>query len=61
MHLFRDKIILKVETSNNEHHSDKDKDYDPGMEKDISDDHDSKKRGNISDDDPLVRHEKFIE
>ena len=41
MHLFRDEIVHEVEISDNEHHSDNDKDYDPGMEKDISDDHES--------------------
>ena len=42
MHLFRDEIVPKVQTFDNEHHNDTDKDSDPEMEKDISDDHDSK-------------------
>ena len=50
MHLFRDKIVPEIETSNNEHHSESDKDYDPEMEKNITDD-----------DDPFVRHERMAE
>ena len=48
MHLFRDEIVLEIETSDNEHLSESDKDYDPEMEKDI-----------IKDDDPFVRHERI--
>ena len=42
MHLFRDEIVPEIETSDNEHHSESDKDYDPEMEKDIIDE---KERG----------------
>ena len=59
MHPFRDEIVSEVETSDNEHHSDKDKEYDPRIEKDISDDHDSEERGDIEDDDPVNRFEKM--
>ena len=42
IHLFRYEIVPEIETSDNEHHSESDKDYDPKMEKDIiDDDHDS--------------------
>ena len=44
MHLFIYEIVPEVETSDKEHHSDKDKDFDPGIEKDIIDDHDSEER-----------------
>ena len=61
MHLFREKIVLEVETFDNEHHSDKDKEYDSRMEKDISDDHHCEERGDIGDDDPFTRDEKLEE
>ena len=61
MHLFRDEIVPEVETSDNAHHSDMDKDYNPEMEKDISDDHDLEVRADKEDDDPHVRHEKLAE
>ena len=51
MHLFRDEIVPDIETSNNEHHSESDKDYDPEMEKDIIDDHDSDERSDKEHDD----------
>ena len=38
MHLFRDKMVPEIETFDNKHHSELDKDYDPEMEKDIIDD-----------------------
>ena len=56
MHLFRDEIVHEIETSDNEHHSESDKDCDPEMEKDIIDDHDFKERGGKEDDNPYVRH-----
>ena len=43
MYLFRDEIVPEVETFDDEHLSDKDKDYDLGMEKIISYDHDLKR------------------
>ena len=49
-----------METSDIEHNSDDDKDYDLELEKDISD-HDSEEKGDISDDDPHTRHEKLGE
>ena len=62
MHFFRDEIVPEVETSNNEHHSELDKDYDPVMEKDtIEDDHDSEERADKEDDDPFVRHKRMAE
>ena len=54
MHLFRDEIIPEVETSDNEHHSESDKNYDPKIEKDIIDDHDSEERDVKEDDDLYV-------
>ena len=62
MHLFRDEIVPEIETSDNEHHSESDKDYDPEMEKDIiDDDHDAEERGDKEDNDPYVRHESMAE
>ena len=62
MQLFRDEIVPEIETLDNEHHSELDKDYDPQMEKDIiDDDHDSEERGDKDDDDPFVRHEYMAE
>ena len=62
IHLFRDKIVPEIKTSDNEHHSESDKDYDPQMEKDIiDDDHGSEERGDKEDDDPYIRHESMAE
>ena len=62
MHLFRDEIVPEIETSDNEHHSESNKDYDPEMEKDIiDDDHDSEERGDKEDEDPYIRHENMAE
>ena len=50
MHLFRDEIVPEIETSDNEHHSESNKDYNHEMEKDIiDDDHDSKERADKED------------
>lgn len=54
MHLFKDKIVPELETFDIAYHSDDNKDYDPEIQKDISD-HDSEERGDINefdDDDP---------
>ena len=62
MHIFRDEIVIEIETSDNEHHIESDKNYDPEMEKDmIDDDHDSEERGDKEHDDPYVRQEKMAE
>ena len=60
MHHFRDEIVLEVETFDNVHQSDSDKDCYFGMEKDISD-NDSEERDALRDDDPLIRHENLAE
>ena len=57
-HLLRDEIVLEIETSDNEHHSEWNKEYDTDMEKDIIDD---EKRGDKEDDEPYVRHERMAE
>ena len=62
MHLFSNEIIPEIETSDNEHHNESDKDYDPEMEKDIiNDDHDSKERADKEDGDPFIRRERMAE
>ena len=58
MHLFRDEIFPEIETSDNEHHSESNKDYDPDIEKGIIDD---KERGDKEDDDPYIRHKRMAE
>ena len=61
MHLFRYEIP-KIETSDNEHHSESDKDYVPDMEKYIiDDDHESKERGEKEDDHPYAIHDTMAE
>ncbi|XP_057527500.1 uncharacterized protein LOC130806439 isoform X2 [Amaranthus tricolor] len=58
----RDEIVPKIEASDNEHHSESDKDY-LEKEKDIiDDDHDSEGRpGDKEDDDQIVRYERMAE
>ena len=58
MHLFRDEIVPEIETSDNEHHSESDKDYDPEMDKNLIND---EERGDKEDDDLYVRHERMAE
>ena len=58
MHLFRDEIVPKIETSDNEDHSESDKDYDPEMDKNLIDD---EERGDKEDDDLYGRHKRMAE